>query len=69
VSAGESLYIVGKILGHRQARTTAVYAHLAADPVQAAADRAARRISEALRHDEAPTIVQIITARPYEDQP
>jgi integrase len=33
VSGGESLYIVGKILGHRQARTTEVYAHLAPDPV------------------------------------
>ena len=49
VSGGESLYIVGKILGHRQARTTEVYAHLAPDPVQAVADRAARKISEALR--------------------
>ena len=49
VSGGESLYIVGKILGHRQARTTEVYAHLAPDPVQAAANRAARKISEALR--------------------
>ena len=48
VSGGESLYIVGKILGHRQARTTEVYAHLAPDPVQAAADRAARKISEAM---------------------
>jgi site-specific recombinase XerD len=43
VSAGESLYIVAKILGHRQARTTEVYAHLAPDPVQAAADRAEAR--------------------------
>jgi integrase len=49
VSEGESLYIVGKILGHRQARTTEVYAHLASDPVQAAADRAARKIAEALQ--------------------
>ncbi len=48
VSGGESLYIVGKILGHRQSRTTEMYAHLAEDPVQAAADRAARKISEAL---------------------
>jgi site-specific recombinase XerD len=49
VSGGESLYIVGKILGHRQSRTTEIYAHLAEDPVQAAADRAARKISEALK--------------------
>jgi integrase len=49
VGGGESLYIVGKILGHRQARTTEVYAHLAPDQVHAAADRAARKISDALR--------------------
>jgi len=49
VSNGESLYIVGKILGHRQAKTTEIYAHLAQDPVQAAADRAARKISAALQ--------------------
>jgi site-specific recombinase XerD len=41
--------MVGKILGHRQARTTEIYAHLAPDPVQAAANRAARKIAEALR--------------------
>jgi integrase len=54
VSGGESLYIVGKILGHRQARTTEVYAHLAPDPVQAAADRAARKIAEALSGEPSP---------------
>jgi integrase len=48
VSGGESLYVVGKILGHRQARTTEIYAHLADDPVRAAADRAAQKISDAL---------------------
>jgi integrase len=58
VSSGESLYIVGKILGHRQARTTEIYAHLAEDPVQAAADRAARKISEALK-------LSVSTSRPY----
>jgi integrase len=54
VSSGESLYIVGKILGHRQARTTEVYAHLAPDPVQAAADRAAKQIAEALAAKPSP---------------
>ena len=49
ISNGESLYVVGKILGHRQARTTEVYAHLAQDPIQAAADRAARKIAEAMQ--------------------
>lgn len=54
VSSGESLYIVGKILGHRQARTTEVYAHLAPDPVQAVADRAAKKIAEALAAKPSP---------------
>jgi integrase len=49
VGGGESLYVVGKILGHRQARTTEIYAHLADDPVRAAADRAAQRIHEAMQ--------------------
>ena len=31
---GASLLLIGKILGHRQAATTARYAHLAADPVR-----------------------------------
>ncbi len=38
VSSGLSLYIVGKLLGHSQAQTTQRYAHLASDPVRAAAD-------------------------------
>ena len=48
VSGGESLYVVGRILGHRQARTTEIYAHLADDPVRAAANRAAEKINAAL---------------------
>lgn len=38
VSSGQSLYIVGKLLGHSQAQTTQRYAHLAPDPVRQAAD-------------------------------
>lgn len=36
---GDSLLVIGKLLGHRNARTTAKYAHLGDDPVRAAADR------------------------------
>ena len=36
-SSGMGLPIIGKILGHTQAATTHRYAHLAADPVKAAA--------------------------------
>ncbi len=31
--------MIGKLLGHTMAQTTAHYAHLAADPVKAAAER------------------------------
>ncbi|MGY6535278.1 MAG: tyrosine-type recombinase/integrase [Pararhodobacter sp.] len=37
-SAGLSLHQIGNLLGHAQARTTAKYAHLAADPQRRAAD-------------------------------
>ena len=38
VSRGVSLPIVGKLLGHTQAQTTARYAHLADNPVREAAN-------------------------------
>ena len=48
VAGGDSLYLVGKVLGHRQARTTEAYAHLQAGPVRAVADRTARQIAAAM---------------------
>jgi len=48
VSGGESLYIVGRLLGHTQVATTQRYAHLADDPLREASDRFGRRISSAL---------------------
>jgi integrase len=44
-SAGMSLPMIGKLLGHNQAATTQRYAHLAADPVRAAADLVATEIT------------------------
>ncbi len=49
VGIGESLPMIGKLLGHTQVQTTARYAHLAHDPVLSAADRIADEISRALR--------------------
>ena len=43
---GEGLPMIGKLLGHAQVQTTARYAHLADDPVKAAANRIASRIAE-----------------------
>jgi integrase len=45
VADGNSLYLIGKVLGHKQARTTEIYAHLADDPIRAVANRTAARIA------------------------
>jgi integrase len=52
VASGESLYITGKLLGHVRPETTARYAHLADDPVQAAAGRVAGKIADALAGEQ-----------------
>ena len=43
------LPIIGKMLGHTQAATTRRYAHLASDPVKAAAAAVAGKIAAAMR--------------------
>ena len=48
VMAGESLPMVGKILGHTQTQTTARYAHLADDPLQGASERIATSLKQAM---------------------
>jgi integrase len=52
-SAGMALPIIGKLLGHSQAQTTQRYAHLAADPLKAAAATVAGKIAEALNGEKA----------------
>jgi integrase len=47
-ASGDSLLLIGKVLGHRQAQTTAKYSHLSADPVRAAADRISGSIAAAM---------------------
>lgn len=49
VADGATLYMVGKVLGHKQTRTTEIYAHLADDPLRAVADRTASKIAEAIK--------------------
>ena len=48
VMGGESLPMVGKILGHTQTQTTARYAHLADDPLQGASERIAASLKKAM---------------------
>ncbi len=52
VTGGDSLYLVGKVLGHRQARTTERYAHVADDPLRAVADRTSRQIAAAMKNGD-----------------
>lgn len=47
-SGGDSLLIVGALLGHRRAASTERYAHLSADPVRAAAERVGAAIESPL---------------------
>jgi integrase len=47
-SGGQSLVVIGKMLGHSQPATTARYAHLADDPVKAANDAVGRHIAAAM---------------------
>ena len=46
--SGQSLPVIGALLGHTQPQTTARYAHLAADPLRAASDAIGGRISDAM---------------------
>jgi integrase len=48
VADGATLFMIGKVLGHKQARTTEVYAHLSEDPVRALAERTAATIAKAM---------------------
>jgi integrase len=47
-AAGDSLLVIGKLLGHQDAKTTARYAHLADHPLRAAADRISGSIAVAM---------------------
>jgi integrase len=48
VSTGEALAMTGAILGHANARSTSLYAHMQNDPARLAADRVSNRIAAAL---------------------
>lgn len=48
VASGHSLYMIGKILGHKQTRTTEIYAHLQDDPLRLVTNQTAQQIASAL---------------------
>ena len=51
LALGESLTMIGKLLGHTQVQTTARYAHLARDSIQTAASRITQSIGGNLMGD------------------
>lgn len=53
VTGGAALFLMSKLLGHKHAATTQRYAHLADDPLQAAADKIAANIDAALKGNSA----------------
>ena len=52
LALGESLTMIGKLLGHTQVQTTARYAHLARDSIQTAAARITGSIGGNLLGDQ-----------------
>jgi len=64
VQAGQSLYVVGAMLGHKKASTTERYAHLGADPVRAAADQTAATINALLLGEDKGKVVTLRGGRP-----
>ncbi|MFC4173469.1 tyrosine-type recombinase/integrase [Microvirga sp. GCM10011540] len=61
--SGMGLPIIGKLLGHTQAATTARYAHLDADPLRKASDRIGGAIAAALDGKPKASIVPIERSR------
>lgn len=49
INGGASLYLTGAVLGHRQASTTQIYAHLQSDPVRTVASKTAENIASLLQ--------------------
>jgi len=48
IADGASLFMMGKVLGHKQSRTTEIYAHLSDDPIKQVANRTASRVAAAM---------------------
>jgi integrase len=64
VSAGATLHVLGGLLGHRQPRTTALYAHISDDPLRQASDAIGARLSAALEGRPDAEVVRLEEATP-----
>jgi integrase len=63
-ASGLSLPIIGALLGHKHAATTARYAHLSADPLRAANDAVGARIAAAMNRKPGATVSAEVVALP-----
>jgi integrase len=61
---GDSLLIIGALLGHKDSATTKRYAHLADDPLRAAAERISGRIAGAMKGEQEAEVVDLAKHRP-----
>ena len=59
LAGGDALPIIGKLLGHSDVKTTARYAHLADDPVRAAASRISGSIAAAMNGKSGAKVVTL----------
>jgi integrase len=62
-AGGNSLVMIGKLLGHTQAQTTQRYAHLAADPVRQANETIGQRLAAAMNSEGAAPVVPLPSRR------
>lgn len=63
ISAGESLAVTGALLGHANARSTNIYAHLQEDPARRAADRVTGGLAAALNNRDEADVIPISTPK------
>ena len=63
-AGGLSLPIIGALLGHKHATTTAHYAHLSADPLRAANDAVGAKIAAAMSRKPGATASAEVVALP-----
>ena len=59
LASGDTLHMIGALLGHSNARTTSRYAHLADDPKKNAANRISGQIADALEEQSANNVVSL----------
>jgi hypothetical protein len=58
-SGGQSLVVIGKMLGHSQPATMARYANLADDPVKAASNAVGKHIATAMDGGKCGEVVRL----------